>query len=47
MKTWFERIDGNFYLVLEFNHEQAQLLKKHHALISGMTNFDFSKVFKV
>lgn len=47
MKTWFERIDGNFYLVVEFPSNEVKLLAEHHELIGKLTNFDFSRVFGV
>jgi hypothetical protein len=47
MKTWFEKIDGDFYLVVEFSSKEAKLLAEHHELIDKLTNFDFSRVFGV
>ena len=45
MKSWFENIDENSYLIIEFPPEEVILLAKHYEAISKLTNIDFTGVF--
>ena len=44
MTWWLDYIDGKPYLIMRFEPEAMEVLKKYHKTISRMTNIDFSRI---